>query len=84
MKRATISETSISSWASADRRKGQNLFGGSITTNSALAFARKGITGHPALKGWIDDARIYNRVLKECEILALYNEGDGLPQDGVE
>ena len=57
---------------------------GPITTDKPLAFAKAGTGGLASLYGYLDDVRIYTRVLEECEVDALYNAGAGLPQDGVE
>jgi hypothetical protein len=69
----------------ADEGQGGTLPPGTITTNRPFVLAGEGINADwPGLRGWLDDVRVYTRALEVCEIEALYNSGDGLPQDGVE
>ena len=58
---------------------------GAIASPEDFTIAKhNSLPAHVCFQGRMDDLRIYSRALEECEVLQLYNSGDGLPQDGVE
>jgi len=69
-------------WVQGVKQIGPAPPSGAISSGNALGFPRYGEDDtFPGLKGWLDDVRIYSRALKDCEVIALYNAGNGLPKD---
>ena len=69
-------------WVQGVKQVGPPPPPGSITTVDNLCFPKLGESNtFPGLTGWLDDIRIYKRALRDCEVEALYNNGNGLPKD---